>query len=383
MPCAIRSGTPPPLLLKARMHLGAVIAALFLGSVIADDACEGTLRYRRTPVSPYFRKQMNEKFDTAEYGQRMLELHEVISAQNMQDLGRKHVKAFRQARPFPHITLDNIFPDAFLRKFIEEFPELTKEKASRLGGGISNRCRSTAETWKCSLENDPTKVMSTPYSRVLYSLLQSQDFVNFLEKLTGITGIISDNAMMGSGFDQTLPGGSLPIHTDFHFHKRLRLTRRVNVFLYLNEDWEEHFGGHLELWNQSGSVTQRPAPGVMKHRILPVWNRMFIFTTGDHTFHGHPMPLNTTTRTRRSVAMYYFTNGNPKTEPHEGKEIEMEQPDPATNYCSGVPFNRPKTFFPSCEDFISAATYRDGQKCPKHELGRGRHTRVRDSAIKP
>lgn len=50
-------------------------------------------------------------------------------------------------------------------------------------------------------------------------------------------------------------------------------------------------------------------------RIAPKFNRMVIFSTTDFTFHGHPDPLTCPADvTRKSLALYYFTNGRPTDE---------------------------------------------------------------------
>jgi hypothetical protein len=42
---------------------------------------------------------------------------------------------------------------------------------------------------------------------------------------------------------------------------------------------------------------------------------MVVFATTDFSYHGHPSPLNCPEdRTRRSVAMYYYTAGRPASE---------------------------------------------------------------------
>ena len=53
--------------------------------------------------------------------------------------------------------------------------------------------------------------------------------------------------------------------------------------MYLNRDWTEQYGGHLELWDEK--LESRQA------RILPVFNRCVIFSTSDISYHGHPDPL--------------------------------------------------------------------------------------------
>jgi len=46
-----------------------------------------------------------------------------------------------------------------------------------------------------------------------------------------------------------------------------------------------------------------------------VFNRCVIFNTTDFSFHGHPDPLTCPEgRTRKSLAMYYYTNGRPAEE---------------------------------------------------------------------
>ena len=54
-----------------------------------------------------------------------------------------------------------------------------------------------ARQHKCSLADNGITIMETPYAHGLFSLLLSQAFVSFLEDLTGIMGIISDNAFKG------------------------------------------------------------------------------------------------------------------------------------------------------------------------------------------
>jgi hypothetical protein len=97
------------------------------------------------------------------------------------------------------------------------------------------------------------------------------------------------------------------VHADFNKHPVFNLDRRLNALLYLNKDWKEEYGGHLELWNRD--VTRCEA------KILPVFNRLAVFGTTDFTFHGHPNPLQCPEgTTRKSLALYYFSNGRPAEE---------------------------------------------------------------------
>jgi hypothetical protein len=105
----------------------------------------------------------------------------------------------------------------------------------------------------------------------------------------------------------------LKIHADFNKHPKTKLDRRLNVLVYLNEDWHEEYGGHFELWDKE-------MKGV-KTKILPLFNRMALFSTTSNSYHGHPNPLTCPPdRTRKSLALYYYTNGRPDSEKFEGDQ---------------------------------------------------------------
>ena len=90
------------------------------------------------------------------------------------------------------------------------------------------------------------------------------------------------------------------------------MDRRVNVLVYLNKNWKDSYGGHLELWNKNMSSCEK--------KILPSFNTMAIFSTTDFSNHGHPDPLNCPKdMSRKSIALYYFSSGRPK---EEIKEIQ-------------------------------------------------------------
>lgn len=142
----------------------------------------------------------------------------------------------------------------------------------------------------------------------LLSFLNSSEFIDFLHELTSVEEpLIPDPHFIGGGLHQIRKGGFLKIHSDFCRHPETNLDRRLNVLLCLNEEWQEGYGGHLELYDKEVSSC--------KQRILPVFNRMVIFNTNDFTYHRHPDPLECpSSRSGNSLALYYFSNGRPKSE---------------------------------------------------------------------
>ena len=105
----------------------------------------------------------------------------------------------------------------------------------------------------------------------------------------------------------------MKIHADFNKHRKSGLDRRLNVLVYLNKDWKDEYGGHFELWNREMTKCVKKVP--------PHFNTMAIFTTDDFSYHGLPNPLTCPPdRSRKSMALYYYSNGRPDYEINHGLE---------------------------------------------------------------
>lgn len=207
----------------------------------------------------------------------------------------EHAASYRTADPFPHAVLDDFLPADVLRDVLASFPAPEQLDWQR----FENRSEK-------KLAFREVAALPSPARDALY-FLNSEPVLTFLEQLTGITGLIADPYYSGGGLHQILPGGHLGIHADFNSHDRLQLDRRLNLLLFLNEDWHEDYGGHLELWRADMSECAR--------RVLPIFGRCVIFSTTDNSLHGHPDPLRCPPgRTRKSLATYYFTAGRPEAE---------------------------------------------------------------------
>ena len=209
---------------------------------------------------------------------------------------------FQSATPFPHVVVDGLFPDETLDRVLEVFPAPDDASWQRFDSGLERKLGNLEGL----LEKDRT------ISDFLVAM-NSPRMLAFLERLTGIDGLIPDPYFGGGGLHQIVRGGFLKIHADFNVHPKLKLDRRLNVLVYLNKDWPEEYGGALELWSRDLERLERS--------ILPLFNRTVIFSTTDTSFHGHPRPLQCPeSRTRKSVSLYYYTNGRPAEErsaPHD------------------------------------------------------------------
>lgn len=210
----------------------------------------------------------------------------------LQSIAKLNREKYTTAAPFPHIYLDNVFPDLALETILEEFP--TTKQAH----------------WQQFNNNKEVKLAAKneqdfgDFTRHFIHMLNSRSFIDFLETLTGIPGLLADPYLEGGGLHMIKRGGMLKVHADFNKHPNTGLDRRLNVLIYLNKEWEESYGGHLELWDKDMEKSMV--------RILPLYNRMAIFSTTSHSYHGHPDPLLCPeNRTRKSIALYYYTNGRP------------------------------------------------------------------------
>jgi Rps23 Pro-64 3,4-dihydroxylase Tpa1-like proline 4-hydroxylase len=204
-------------------------------------------------------------------------------------------------QPFPHIVIDDLFPAELLETVLARFP------------------RADEIDWR-QFDSPTEKKLGYWHESALHPDLQlflyemnSAPVLQFLQALTGIEGLIPDPYYGGAGPHQILPGGFLKVHVDFNWHPLLKLDRRLNLLVYLNQDWREEYGGHLELWNRDMSRCEQ--------KILPTFNRTVVFSTTDFSYHGHPTPLACPPgMSRKSVSFYYYTNGRPAAErsaPHD------------------------------------------------------------------
>jgi 2OG-Fe(II) oxygenase superfamily len=203
--------------------------------------------------------------------------------------------AYLNAKPFPHVVFDNFLDTQILDLILAEFPSPGQIKWQRFDNEREIKLASAAE------------ISFGPVTRLLLYHLNSLTFLDFLGAVTGIPNLIPDPSFDGGGLHQIERGGKLGVHADFNKHHRYGLDRRLNLLLYLNKDWREEYGGHLELWNRDMTACEK--------RVLPVFNRILVFGTTDYTYHGHPDPLRCPKgMTRKSLALYYFSNGRPAEE---------------------------------------------------------------------
>jgi len=256
------------------------------------------------------KSQRIKQRDYHNYGRAVAELAEALSPDRLKKLANDYRQAYASADPFPHVMIDNMFPESTLRLLSKELPEETKigSKCWVKAGQCYARTNARGgqadpnEFLKSALENEATMGIHT---KVVFDFLKGSAFVRFLEDLSGITEIIADPHYRGSGVHVTSPGGMLRVHSDFNTYAAYKLRRRVNSFIFLNDRWPDKYGGHLELWNRNMSSCRQ--------RIAPSWGRFVAFSSNDFSYHGHPEPLTAPDgRFRRSLALYYYTQGAPK-----------------------------------------------------------------------
>ena len=221
---------------------------------------------------------------------------------NLQELAIAYKETYNHADPFPNIFFKNFFNEDMLNGVLSEFEDLDKGDTLKFNSPNEMKLASKGEN------------RFGPKAKAFVHYLNSEPFLYFLQELTSIEEtLMPDPYLEGGGFHQSKPGGFLKIHADFNKHRLTKLDRRLNILVYLNKDWREEYGGHFEMWNREMTHCVK--------KIAPEFGTLAMFSTTDFSYHGLPNPLTCPPdRSRKSLALYYYSNGRPASEVNDGLE---------------------------------------------------------------
>ena len=196
---------------------------------------------------------------------------------------------YRENVPCPHIFLERLLEPEVALTMAKEFPRPASQAWTQYKHANENKLGLSKR------DHFP------PTIAAVTDELNSPEFVAWVSELTGIPSLIADPMLEGGGLHQSEKGGYLNVHTDFsmhHFHTNWR--RRVNLILYLNPEWNDEWGGAIELWERKMTRCAAKYP--------PRLNHALIFTTDERSLHGFPDPLTCPQgQSRKSLALYYYT----------------------------------------------------------------------------
>ena len=223
---------------------------------------------------------------------------------------------FQSGKPFRHVVIENFLDPAVAKGLLADFPPFDKRKALNEHGEVGRK----------AVFEYVSRI--SPGYREFYRYINSQPFLEAMSELTGIPDLMADDTLFGGGTHENLDGQALDVHVDFNIDERRMLHRRVNLLVYLNKEWDEAWGGSIELHSDPWT----PKANQVKS-FLPLFNRAVIFETNEYSWHGFKrivLPEAKKGLSRKSFSIYLYTKDRPVEEvvaPHTTFYVPAPPPE--------------------------------------------------------
>ena len=194
--------------------------------------------------------------------------------------------SYNNAEPCKHLSIEGFLRPEIADQLYANFPSINTLNVKRKSLNEDKSEDYHFERWH-------------PVFTQVREVIKSDEFCQWMSKLTGIDGLMTTTDSLGSGVHQGKNGSFVDVHVDVNMNPEKGLWRRINLLIYLNKNWQDHYGGDLELWDKE-----------MKncvHKIPPSHNRAVIFYTDDNSPHGYSAIDVPEGETRKSFYTYYYT----------------------------------------------------------------------------
>ena len=230
---------------------------------------------------------------------------------------------FTSADPFPHMVVDNFFTADFLRSIERDFP-VKDENYNRFCADDDGRIGT-------NYANGDLAQFPRAFKQ-LDALIQSKAFLNYVSALTGIRELEYDPNYFGGGIRESSSGTFLPPHVDFNYNASTHSHRRMNLLFYFNQEWDESWGGNLQI-HQDPNVFNENNSLVRSYQ--PINNRCLIFETSETSWHGFDRLNLPEGKSRRAFTIYYYTKHRPNEENIKFHNTEYVEPPLPTHLGPG------------------------------------------------
>lgn len=132
--------------------------------------------------------------------------------------------------------------------------------------------------------------------------LHSKSFIQWVEKETGVEGLVVDSFGTGEGVSLMQSGDKLDSHIDFNWNNRINMYRSINLLIYLGSCE----GGEFEIWDDK------------KENIIfeakPIHNSAVLFKHSETKSHG---VRSIKSGNRFSVRQFYYKSELTCENPHQ------------------------------------------------------------------
>jgi len=206
---------------------------------------------------------------------------------------------FARREPFRHVVIDDFLAPDFCADLLAQFPPFERGNARNENGTLG--AKSTIER---------IRGLGPAYA-ALDTAIQQREFLDLIGAITGIPDLRYDPWYFGGGTHENRAGQELDTHVDFNRHPIEPWHRRLNLIVYLNREWDDDWGGSLELHSDPR------ADGDRVTCIAPLFNRAVIFETTEWSWHGFTrivLPAEKSALSRKSIALYFYTTERPAEE---------------------------------------------------------------------
>ncbi len=201
--------------------------------------------------------------------------------------------SFKEAKPFPHLILDNFLEKEYFESFKIDNSMNSKKDGKSFSGDVEN------EKWISKNVNLPNFI-----SKIVYEL-NSETWIKNLRSLTDIETLFSTEVGNTdlANYHEMYESGFLGSHVDHSSDPKTGLPHVLNIILYLTKDWNNNWGGNTTLMSNNGKKI------IKEIDYIP--NRAVIFLHTPYSFHGVTR-LENNKKTRSSLYVdYYSQNKDP------------------------------------------------------------------------